>query len=152
MVALGADRADDQHHDTGRLALAVGILVDEATVEVENITRSSSILRYCPRRPGGNAQTGCAALARHACFGVSFFVLYARGGTRFFVPLSLAVGFQWLPRIYSPAVLFRCCPSGCCVIITRTLPANGWSRRASFRRLRWVLRALLGLGWILVPV
>ena len=34
--AVGA-RRDAQHHDLGGLALAVGILVDEATVTIENI-------------------------------------------------------------------------------------------------------------------
>ena len=39
---LRAERAgrDDQHHDAGGLALAVGILVDDATVEIENINRN----------------------------------------------------------------------------------------------------------------
>ena len=33
-------RGNDQHHDAGGLALAVGILVDDATVTIENIDRN----------------------------------------------------------------------------------------------------------------
>jgi len=33
-------RRNHQHHDSRRLALAVGILVDDATVEIENINRN----------------------------------------------------------------------------------------------------------------
>ena len=80
----------------GGLALAVGILVDEATVEVENIhtqfEHTPSIARAVRR---GNQETAVPRLLAMLCilavFIPSFFM---EGAARaLFVPLSLAVGF-----------------------------------------------------------
>jgi multidrug efflux pump subunit AcrB len=83
----------------GGLALAVGILVDEATVEVENI--HTQMLRYetvarAVRR--GNQETAVPRLLAMLCilavFVPSFFM---EGAAReLFVPLSLAVGFAMI--------------------------------------------------------
>src|SRR5207244_429303 len=107
----------------GGLALAVGILVDEATVEVENIhtqfEHSPNISRAVRR---GNQETAVPRLLAMLCilavFVPSFFM---QGAARaLFVPLSLAVGFAmvtsyflsstfvpvlsvWLLRHYHPA-------------------------------------------------
>ena len=83
----------------GGLALAVGILVDEATVEIENIhtqmSRAESIARAVRL---GNAQTAVPRLLAMLCilavFIPSFFMQGAARGL--FVPLSLAVGFSML--------------------------------------------------------
>jgi multidrug efflux pump subunit AcrB len=81
----------------GGLALAVGILVDEATVEVENIhsqfEHTPSIARAVRL---GNAETAVPRLLAMLCilavFLPSFFM---QGAARaLFVPLSLAVGFS----------------------------------------------------------
>src|SRR5437588_5330889 len=81
----------------GGLALAVGILVDEATVEVENIhtqfEHTPSIARAVRL---GNAETAVPRLLAMLCilavFLPSFFM---EGAARaLFVPLSLAVGFS----------------------------------------------------------
>jgi multidrug efflux pump subunit AcrB len=81
----------------GGLALAVGILVDEATVEIENIhtqfQRADSVARAVRL---GNAQTAIPRLLAMLCvlavFVPSFFM---EGAAReLFVPLSLAVGFS----------------------------------------------------------
>ena len=81
----------------GGLALAIGILVDEATVEIENIhtqmDRAPSIARAVRL---GNAQTAVPRLLAMVCilavFIPSFFM---QGAPRaMFVPLSLAVGFS----------------------------------------------------------
>ncbi len=81
----------------GGLALAIGILVDEATVEIENIHtqmgRAPSIARAVRL---GNAQTAAPRLLAMVCilavFISSFFM---QGAVRsMFVPLSLAVGFS----------------------------------------------------------
>jgi multidrug efflux pump subunit AcrB len=80
----------------GGLALAVGILVDEATVEVENINRqmeSTPSVALAVRR--GNMETAVPRLLAMLCilavFIPSFFM---QGSARaLFVPLSLAVGF-----------------------------------------------------------
>ena len=83
----------------GGLALAVGILVDEATVEVENIhaqmARTPSVARAVRR---GNQETAVprllAMLSILAVFVPSFTM---EGAAReLFVPLSLAVGFSMI--------------------------------------------------------
>jgi multidrug efflux pump subunit AcrB len=83
----------------GGLALAVGILVDEATVEVENIhtqmDRTDS-MAVAVRR--GNSETAVPRLLAMMCilavFIPSFFM---QGSARaLFVPLSLAVGFAMI--------------------------------------------------------
>jgi multidrug efflux pump subunit AcrB len=83
----------------GGLALAVGILVDEATVEVENIhtqmLRFDSVARAVRR---GNQETAVPRLLAMLCilavFIPSFFM---EGAAReLFVPLSLAVGFAMI--------------------------------------------------------
>ena len=83
----------------GGLALAIGILVDEATVEVENIhtqmERTSSLARAVRQ---GNSETAVPRLLAMLCvlavFVPSFFM---QGAAReLFVPLSLAVGFAMI--------------------------------------------------------
>ncbi len=83
----------------GGLALAVGILVDEATVEIENIHtqfhHTDSVARAVRL---GNAQTAVPRLLAMLCilavFVPSFFM---EGAAReLFVPLSLAVGFAMI--------------------------------------------------------
>src|SRR5205823_6326147 len=83
----------------GGLALAVGVLVDEATVEIENIhsqmlpgvSRARAVLEACSR-------TAMARLLSMVCilavFVPSFFMIGV--GRQLFVPLSLAVGFAMI--------------------------------------------------------
>src|ERR1700731_4453697 len=83
----------------GGLALAVGVLVDEATVEIENIhtqmlpgvSRARAVLEACSR-------TAIARLLSMFCilavFVPSFFMVGA--GRQLFVPLSLAVAFAMM--------------------------------------------------------
>ncbi|MFM9965969.1 MAG: efflux RND transporter permease subunit [Planctomycetaceae bacterium] len=83
----------------GGLALAVGILVDEATVEIENIhtqMKRTNSIAWAVRL--GNAQTAVPRLLAMLCilavFVPSFFM---QGAAReLFVPLSLAVGFSMI--------------------------------------------------------
>jgi len=81
----------------GGLALAIGILVDEATVEIENIHTQMSHAPSIARAVRlGNAQTAVPRLLAMVCilavFISSFFM---QGAVRtMFVPLSLAVGFS----------------------------------------------------------
>ena len=83
----------------GGLALAVGILVDEATVEIENIhtqmEQTDSVARAVRR---GNAETAVPRLLAMLCilavFMPSFFMQGA--AQALFVPLSLAVGFAMI--------------------------------------------------------
>jgi multidrug efflux pump subunit AcrB len=83
----------------GGLALAVGVLVDEATVEIENIhtqmlpgvSRARAVVEACSR-------TAMARLLSMFCilavFVPSFFM--AGVGRQLFVPLSLAVAFSMI--------------------------------------------------------
>lgn len=83
----------------GGLALAVGILVDEATVEIENIhTQFSMTDSIALAVRLGNAQTAVPRLLAMLCilavFVPSFFM---QGAARsLFIPLSLAVGFSMI--------------------------------------------------------
>src|SRR5262249_7377666 len=83
----------------GGLALAVGILVDESTVEVENIHRQmekTNSIALAVRR--GNSETAVPRLLAMfsilAVFIPSFFMQGSAKGL--FVPLSLAVGFAMI--------------------------------------------------------
>jgi len=96
VVALWATGQTINLMTLGGLALAVGILVDEATVEVENIhtqmDRTDSIALAVRR---GNAETAVPRLLAMLCilavFIPSFFM---QGAARaLFAPLSLAVAF-----------------------------------------------------------
>ena len=83
----------------GGLALAVGILVDEATVEVENIhTQMDRTDSVAEAVRAGNAETAVPRLLAMLCvlavFIPSFFMQGA--AQALFVPLSLAVGFAMI--------------------------------------------------------
>jgi multidrug efflux pump subunit AcrB len=140
----------------GGLALAVGILVDEATVEVENIhtqfEHTPSIARAVRL---GNHETAVPRLLAMLCvlavFIPSFFM---EGAARaLFVPLSLAVGFAMvasylLSSTFVPVVS---------VWLLRHYhqPHESETRRFSFVRIRngytRLLRWLMPLRWVIVP-
>jgi multidrug efflux pump subunit AcrB len=139
----------------GGLALAVGILVDEATVEVENIhtqfEHTPNIARAVRR---GNAQTAVPRLLAMLCILAVFIPSFVMQGAAraLFVPLSLAVGFSmvtsyllsssfvpvlsvWLLRHYH--------------IDTSRRP--GWFSMARLQDgYAWLLRGLLRLRWLLL--
>jgi multidrug efflux pump subunit AcrB len=83
----------------GGLALAVGVLVDEATVEIENIhtqllpgvSRAKAVLEACRRTVIARLLSMLCVLA---VFVPSFFM--SGVGRQLFVPLSLAVGFAMI--------------------------------------------------------
>lgn len=83
----------------GGLALSVGILVDEATVEIENIhTQYSKTDSIALAVRLGNAETAVPRLLAMMCI-LAVFVpsLFMQGAARnLFVPLSLAVGFSMI--------------------------------------------------------
>jgi multidrug efflux pump subunit AcrB len=97
VVALWATGQTLNIMTLGGLALAVGVLVDEATVEIENIhtrmlpgvSRARAVVEACRR-------TAIARLLSMFCvlavFVPSFFMVGA--GRQLFVPLSLAVAFS----------------------------------------------------------
>jgi len=83
----------------GGLALAVGILVDEATVEIENIHTQlshTSSVAWAVRQ--GNTQTAIPRLLAMFCILAVFLpACFMKGAPReLFAPLSLAVGFAMI--------------------------------------------------------
>jgi multidrug efflux pump subunit AcrB len=83
----------------GGLALAVGILIDEATVEVENIHTQSErtdSLAVAVRR--GNSETAVPRLLAMLCILAVFIPMFFMEGAakNMFAPLALAVGFSMI--------------------------------------------------------
>jgi multidrug efflux pump subunit AcrB len=83
----------------GGLALAVGILVDESTVEVENIhtqMEKTGSMALAVRR--GNSETAVPRLLAMLCILAVFIPSFVMQGPvrALFVPLSLAVGFAMI--------------------------------------------------------
>jgi multidrug efflux pump subunit AcrB len=147
----------------GGLALAVGVLVDEATVEIENIharmlpgvSRARAVVEACSR-------TAIARLLSMLCvlavFVPAFFM--AGVGRQLFVPLSLAVAFSMIASYLLSSSLVP-------VFSTWLMKEGhrgegGWMRSVYSRylgatlSLRWplaivYLAASVGLVWILLP-
>jgi multidrug efflux pump subunit AcrB len=99
LVALWATGQTINLMTLGGLALAVGILVDEATVEVENIhvqMGQTDSVALAVRR--GNTETAVPRLLAMLCIVVVFLpVFFMEGAARnMFVPLALAVGFAMI--------------------------------------------------------
>ncbi len=154
----------------GGLALAIGILVDEATVEIENIhTQMGHALSIARAVRLGNAQTAIPRLLAMVCilavFISSFFM---QGAVRsMFVPLSLAVGFSmvasyllsstfvpvlsvWLLRhVHLDDSHAASPPAGSPT--RRRLLFVGWLRAFSFERFRrgyeWLLTRIVRFRW-----
>jgi multidrug efflux pump subunit AcrB len=99
LVALWATGQTINLMTLGGLALAVGILVDEATVEVENIHvqmgRTDSMALAVRR---GNTETAVPRLLAMLCILAVFLpVFFMEGAARnMFAPLALAVGFSMI--------------------------------------------------------
>jgi multidrug efflux pump subunit AcrB len=92
----------------GGLALAIGILVDEATVSIENIhvqmTRTKSLARAVER---GGAETAIPRFLALVCI-LSVFIpafIMAEPIRSFFVPLALAVGFAMTTSYFLSSTL-----------------------------------------------
>jgi multidrug efflux pump subunit AcrB len=99
LVALWATGQTVNLMTLGGLALAVGILVDEATVEVENIhtqLEHTDSVAVAVRR--GNSETAVPRLLAMLCILAVFVpVFFMQGSARnMFAPLALAVGFAMI--------------------------------------------------------
>ena len=140
----------------GGLALAVGILVDEATVEVENIhtqfEHTPSIARAVRR---GNHETAVPRLLAMLCILAVFLPSFFMQGAAqaLFVPLSLAVGFAMVTSYFLSSTFV---PVVSVWLLRHYHPRHvGAAGRFSFARLReryaGGVRTLLGVRWILVP-
>jgi multidrug efflux pump subunit AcrB len=129
----------------GGLALAIGILVDEATVEVENIhaqmLRTPSVARAVRR---GNAVTATPRLLAMLCI-VSVLVpaFFLQGAARaLFTPLALAVGYAMLASY----VLSSTFVPVAAVWLLRRAADHG--DRSSAGLARWRAAYAQGLGWL----
>jgi len=101
VVLLRLTGQTNQHHDAGRLALAVGVLVDEGTVLMETPRCICPRERQSASRPCSQPRS-CdprllAMLSVLAVFLPSFFM--TGPAQSLFVPLSLRLGSRWVRRI-----------------------------------------------------
>ncbi len=139
----------------GGLALAVGILVDEATVEVENIhTQFEHTPNIATAVRRGNAQTAVPRLLAMLCILAVFLPSFFMQGSAqaLFVPLSLAVGFSMVTS-YLLSSTFVPVLSVWLLRHVHPTPASA-AGRFSFARFRAryeaALRRVMGLRWFLV--
>jgi multidrug efflux pump subunit AcrB len=136
----------------GGLALAVGVLVDEATVEIENIhthmaegvPRARAVIAACRRTI---IPRFLAMLCVLAVFIPSFFM--AGVGRQLFIPLSLAVGFSMLSSYVLSSTLVP-------VLSTWLVKAHGSDEGGLFGKLKTgysrYLTFVLKLHWPLAAV
>ncbi len=138
----------------GGLALAIGILVDEATVSIENI--HSHLQRGVPLARAvrdGSLETIVPRLLAMLCilavFVSSFFM---QGAARaLFVPLSLAVGFSMIASYFLSSTFVPVMS----VWLLKSGHQHGHDRKTLFDRFRAgyerVLTNFVSLRWIIVP-
>lgn len=132
----------------GGLALAVGVLVDEATVEIENIHTHMAGGLSRPRAVlGACRKTAVPRLLSMLCvlsvFVPSFFMVGV--GRQLFVPLSLAVGFAMVSSYVLSSTLVPVLSTW----MMRRAPAA--EKTGGFREIyARLLRGLLALRWPVV--
>lgn len=135
----------------GGLALAVGVLVDEATVVIENIhTRFADGLSRARAVLEASRQTAAARLLSMLCVLAVFLpALFMTGvGRQLFVPLSLAVGFAMLASYIISSTLVP--------VISTWILRSGHAEPPFFERLRSSyhhrLKGLVRIRWVIVAV
>ncbi len=136
----------------GGLALAVGILVDEATVEVENIhTQMGKHESVALAVRLGNMETAVPRLLAMLCILAVFIPSFMMQGTAraLFMPLALAVGFSMIASYILSSTFL---PVLCVWLlknkeVART-PGHGLTGGAFGR----VVRSATAVRWVLVPV
>jgi len=134
----------------GGLALAVGVLVDEATVEIENIhthlgtgmAKARAVLEACQKTITPRLLSMLCVLA---VFIPSLFMVGV--GRQLFVPLSLAVGFAMVSSYVISSTLVP-------VLATWMLRTGHHPEPAFHERLRSSYRdrleSVLGLRWVVI--
>jgi multidrug efflux pump subunit AcrB len=141
----------------GGLALAVGILVDESTVEVENIhTQMDKTDNIARATRLGNAQTAVPRLLAMFCVLAVFIPSFFMEGAAqaLFVPLSLAVGFAMI----SSYILSSTFVPVMSVWVLRHYRSetHARSRWFSFKRFQITfargLQSIMPLRWVLVGI
>jgi multidrug efflux pump subunit AcrB len=139
----------------GGLALAVGILVDEATVEVENIhTQFEHTPNIATAVRLGNAQTAVPRLLAMLCILAVFIPSFFMQGAAqaLFVPMSLAVGFSMVTSYILSSTFV---PVTSVWLLRHVHAAHGaHESRFSFARFRSIyeraLRAVMHLRWFMI--
>jgi multidrug efflux pump subunit AcrB len=139
----------------GGLALVVGILVDEATVEVENIhTQFEHTPNIARAVRAGNAQTAVPRLLAMLCVLAVFIPSFVMQGAAqaLFVPMSLAVGFAMVTSYILSSTFV---PVMSTWLLRHIHPnANRSSRWFSMARLQdgyaWLLGGVLRVRWLLL--
>jgi multidrug efflux pump subunit AcrB len=133
----------------GGLALAVGVLVDEATVVIENIhSRLSAGMPRARAVIEASRQTTTARLLSMLCVLAVFLpALFMTGvGRQLFMPLSVAVGLAMLASYLISSTLVP--------VLSTWLLRPGHREPALFERVRSRygkgLQRLLGLRWVVV--
>ncbi len=146
----------------GGLALAVGILVDDATVEIENIHRNLAMGKTLTRAIlDGAQQIAVPAFVASLCISIVFVsVVFLEGPARFiFLPMGMAVAFSvmasyLLSRTLVPTLARHLLKDDHAAGHDAAAPSRGFFARihhgfeAGFERLR--LRYVDLLGWALV--
>ena len=137
----------------GGIALAVGMLVDDATVEIENIHRNHAMGKpLLVAILDGASQIATPTFVGTLSICIVFFpVVLLTGVARFlFTPLALAVVFAMLTSYLLSRTLVPTMARTCCPTITRTMSGTGcWgtlrARRSSarFERVQERYRAAL---------
>src|SRR5260370_9052004 len=137
----------------GGLALAVGVLVDEATVEIENIhslldSAKASGMSRAKAVVGACQETAIPRLLAMLCvlsvFVPSFFMVGV--GRQLFVPLSLAVGFAMISSYILSTTLVPVLATW----VMKEASQREEGRRAWHERYASVLRGALRFRWIVV--
>ncbi len=138
----------------GGLALAIGILVDEATVTIENIHRHQSRGKPTARAVlDGTLETAGPRLLAMLCVLAVFIPAYVMTGAAkaLFVPLSLAVGFAMFASYLLSSTLV---PVLCVWLMPATAASDHSTATASPRlgAFASLLKPFLAVRWLLVPI
>jgi multidrug efflux pump subunit AcrB len=139
----------------GGLALAIGILVDEATVEIENIHhKMEGIDSIASAVRLGNMDTAIPRLLAMLCILAVFLPSFFMQGAAqaLFVPLSLAVGFAMVSSYLLSSTFV---PVLCTWLLRHHAHRDGSKTRSVFDRGRETygraLTSVVRLRWLVVP-
>ena len=133
----------------GGLALAVGILVDEATVAIENIHahlhRGASVTRAAY---DATLETAVPRLLAMLCVLAVFTpALFMTGAARaLFAPLAMAVGFAMVASYFLSSTLV---PVLCVWLLRKNAPSE--HRPYTPNKAYWPYRAAVASRWLLIP-
>jgi multidrug efflux pump subunit AcrB len=136
----------------GGLALAVGVLVDEATVEVENIhtqmAKHESVALAVRR---GNMETAVPRLLAMLCILAVFIPSFVMQGTArsLFVPLSLAVGFAMIASYILSSTFL---PVLCVWLLKNQEVGHSSDEDRTSGPFFQVVQAATATRWLLIPI